>query len=75
MFITIGLTLNMWTRCYPVLILYVILLLNEGKGKQWNDEAFWQLGCIAPGQLCYQGKFHSREDLNAADERCQPKQV
>ena len=66
----------MWTR-YRALILYVIAFLNEAKGTgtQWNEDESGQLGCMAPGQLCYQGKLHSEEDLNDADERCQPKQV
>lgn len=65
----------MWTR-YRALILYVIAFLNEAKGTgtQWNEDESGQLGCMAPGQLCYQGKLHSEEDLNDADERCQPKQ-
>ena len=66
----------MWTR-YRALILYVIAFLNDAKGTgtHWNEDQSGQLGCMAPGQLCYQGKLHSKEDLNDADERCQPKQV
>ena len=59
------------------MILCLIAFLNEAKGTgtQWNEDESGQLGCMTPGQLCYQGRLHSKGDLNDADERCQPKQV